>query len=214
MRIVFLLALLNIGLVFGQKPTNSPTSPPTYHPNAKIYLYSNNVWDVTGYMGSRAQTKWHCENVAVTLNLFCQVHAAFVSYNETDDVTTIAQKHLGVSQTALSVVGPTGTTIANNWNSLFSTALLSSFAAAEVLSNPESLENIFYSGSNNDGTWGGDQSSCTKWTDNVAANDCVVGIGDYTETYLNWGGGNCNGDAFSAVTTKPQLVCACYYDGS
>lgn len=197
-------------------PSKSPTFRPTVNPTATIYLYSNNEWEIDGDLGSRAETTWYCENIAVTLNLFCVTHAAFLSYSTVDNMANIPHNHLGASKTAIPVKSATGVTIATSWNDLFTYPRPISFLDAGVFPPTETgIEIAFMTGSDSDGTFMGDVGSCLGWTSGVDTDKMTVGQASNTnENLINYGDADCNGVEISASHTKSKVVCACFYDGA
>lgn len=222
--IFLLLAFANAQVPTTKSPTLKPTAPtkaPTFRPTsalypAKIYLYSNNVWEVNGNLGSRTETNWYCENIAVTLNLFCVTHAAFLSYSSTDSLKNIPSTHLGASSSAIPVYSASGNLIANSWNDLFTYPRSTDFITSGVLTPDENGLTVYhYTGSNSDGTFSSSADTCNVWSDNTNSFSAYLGQGDATdETSMIGGLGGCDGVPISAASTSPKVVCACFYDGS
>lgn len=196
-------------------PTKQPTFRPTANPSATIYLYSNNVWEVDGDLGTRAETSWYCENIAVTLNLFCVTHAAFLSYSATDSLLNLPANHLGASASAIAVKSASGTTLANSWNDLFVYPKHISFLDGGVFPpHPENLEYAFFTGSNSDGTYAGAVNTCYDWTSGVDVDKGIVGQASNTdESSIYYGEGDCSGTPLTASHDYNRVICACFYDG-
>ena len=196
-------------------PTKAPTFRPTVNPSAVIYLYSNNVWEVDGDLGSRAETTWYCENIAVTLNLFCVTHAAFLSYSASDNMLNIPLNHLGASPSAIPVKSASGVTLASSWNGLFSYPKSIDFLTGEVFPpDPDGFDYVYYTGSNSDGTYMGDTSSCNGWSTADPATQGNVGQAGAVDTAsVDYGLGGCEGTPLTAATAPARVICSCFYDG-
>jgi hypothetical protein len=198
-------------------PTRSPSFRPTVSPSSTIYLYSNNVWEIDGDLGSRTETSWYCKLIAESLNLFCATHAAFLSYSSADNMANIPTNHLGASKTAIPVKSASNVTIATNWNELFNIPRPISLLEAGVFPNPEpeGLEYAYITGSLEDGTYSGDIGSCLGWTSVIDTDMMTVGQASEVSTaYINYGNAGCNGVEVGSGFTKPRVVCACFYDGA
>jgi hypothetical protein len=197
-------------------PTKSPTFRPTVNPTATIYLYSNNVWEIDGDLGTRAETSWYCENIAVTLNLFCATHAAFLSYSASDNIANLPLNHLGASKTSVPVKSASGVLIASNWTDMFNYPRPVSFLDAGVFPYPgDGIEVAFLTGSEPDGTFRGEASTCNSWTSAIATDKMTVGQASNTnENLIYYGDADCDGAEMTASHTKAMLVCACFHDGA
>lgn len=196
-------------------PTKQPTLRPTVNPTATIYLYSNNVWEIDGDLGSRAETTWYCENIAVTLNLFCVTHAAFMSYSPTDNMLNIPLNHLGASKTSIPVKSASGVTLASSWEALFQYPKSISFLDGGVFPpHPDLLEYSFFTGSNSDGTYTNQQDTCLDWTSPIDTDKGVVGqASEVGENSIYYGQADCNGVPISSNHDYNRVICACFYDG-
>jgi len=167
-------------------------------PAANIVMYSAGHTDGAIGTGGRAGADAMCINANATG--LPNAHA-FISVNVNDEIRDMPGNY--TVPTALPVVGPTGTAIANNWTELLNPAiaLTNSLRAASVTGEYE-----WWIGSNSSGAV--QAETCLGFTNNTGANQ--GGGGDANTTAASWldnGAKSCDQGA-GALTF--DLICIAY----
>lgn len=171
----------------------------SYKPD-KIYIFDGGSHD--GNLGSRKAANNICKTAAAGFTALAgkKYVKAFISFSATDQIKDLVSAKYGTLPVYGLVAAGTEIMLENTWDGLWGSNILN------TMHDATGINNIWWSGSDTDGTYIDDATACNGWTSSSSAPAAVGGAGIYNNntdtTWLYFGNSGCD--------SSLNLMCIAY----